>query len=276
MKRAGRLQQKATYGPLSQQTLHTVLKRELLENFGFEQMGAIAELLITRFLALVERYAPATPRLHPFETLVLAVSKDERFDYGKRLERCQLVPVRVRLVTPEELQALAEGTPLAQLRPQMAARILHEAYAQGGVLAYHTLGLLCGLRSVAATGRVLEAYRSAHPGEVLPHSGTIFDLGPTLTHKAQAVLLQRQGLLEQEIARRINHHPGAVARYLNDHARVQALWEEGKDAEMIAFLTGISPSVVQQYIALQTSPAPEAAPVPAPPAGERGDPTHAH
>lgn len=250
MKSANRLHRKATYGPLSQQTLHAVLKRELLDNFGFEQMGAIADLLITRFLHLVDTYAPTAERLRPFEVLVLAVDKGERFGYGKSMERCRLVPVRLRLVTPDELQELVDGTPLLDLRPRMAARLLHEAYRQGGVLSYHTLGLLVGLRSVGGASRLIAAYREAYPEDVPPHSGTIFDLGRTLTHKEQAVLLAEQGLLEQEIARRLHHHPGAVARYLNDNARVLTLHQQGTDVEMISFLTGIARSVVLEYIAL--------------------------
>jgi len=57
--------------------------------------------------------------------------------------------------------------------------------------------------------------------------------------------------LTQEIARRINHHPCAVARYNNDDERVGRLWEEGKSAEMISFLTGLSLEVVQEYIAIR-------------------------
>ena len=53
MKRYGRLQQKEIYGPLCQQTLESRLKRELLTNFGFENMGAVADVLIERFMAIV-------------------------------------------------------------------------------------------------------------------------------------------------------------------------------------------------------------------------------
>ena len=59
MKRAGRLHKKATYGPLCQQTLEARLRRELMTNFGFEQMGVIADVLIQRFLAIIEEYAAA-------------------------------------------------------------------------------------------------------------------------------------------------------------------------------------------------------------------------
>ena len=251
MKRYGRLEQKETYGPLCQQTLESRLKRELLTNFGFENMGAVADVLIERFLAIVEEYAPLQKRLRPYQTMVLAVDKNERFGYGKRMEQCQLVPVFVTIITPEELQALADGARLRHMRPQIAARIMKEAYDQGGVLSFSTVGLLTSLSSNKTISLAVTEFYKQNPDVVLPHSGTILDMGTTLTHKRAAVLLKHQGLLEKEIARRINHHPRSVARYLNDDERVGRLWAEGKSAEMISFITGLSLSLVKEYIAIR-------------------------
>lgn len=251
MKTSGRLHKKAVYGPLCQQTLEAVLKRELMTNFGFENMGVVADVLIQRFLALIEQYAPLQQRFRPYQTLVLAVDKHEKFGYGKRMERCRLVAVVINLITPAELQELAEGAKLQELRPRIVARILKEAYDQGGVLPFSTVGLLTGLHSAAAVGRAVALFYEKNPDVVLPHSGTVFDMGRTLTHKKASVLLKHQGLLEQEIARRINHHPSAVARYNNDDERVGRLWEEGKSPEMISFVTGLSLSVVREYIEIR-------------------------
>jgi hypothetical protein len=251
MKTSGRLHQKAMYGPLCQQTLEARLKRELMTNFGFENMAIVADVLIQRILTLIDEYAPLQKRLRPFQTLVLAVDKNEKFGYGKRMESCQLVPVIVTLITPEELQALANGAKRRVLRAQIAARILKDAYDQGGVLTFSTVGLLTGLYSSSTISSAVALFYEQYPDVVLPHSGTVFDLGRTLTHKQAAVLLKHQGLLEQEIARRINHTPSAVARYLNDDERVGQLWREGKSAEMISFITGISLEVVQEYISIR-------------------------
>ncbi len=248
MNTSDRLRKKSVYGPLSQQTLEAVLKRELLTNFGFENMGVVADVLIQRFLAIIEEYAPSQKKLRPYQTLALAVSKHERFGYGKRMEQCKLVPVILNLVTPEELQELADGSKMQELRPRIVARILKEAYEQGGVLSFSTVGLLTGLHSVTAVSNAVALFYEQNPDEVLPHSGTIFDMGRTLTHKKASVLLKHQGLLEKEIARRINHHPSNVARYNNDDERVGRLLEEGKSVEMISFITGLSMSVAQEYI----------------------------
>jgi hypothetical protein len=42
-----------------------------------------------------------------------------------------------------------------------------------------------------------------------------------------------------------------VARYTNDDERVGRLWSEGKSVDMISFITGLSMSVVQEYIAIR-------------------------
>lgn len=251
MKTSGRLHKKAVYGPLCQQTLEAMLKRELMTNFGFENMGVIADVLIRRFLTIIEEYAPRQQRLRPYQTLVLALDKNEKLGYGKPMEHCRLVPVFVTLITPEELQELANGAKLRELRPQITARILKEAYDQGGVLSFSTVGLLTGLQSPSGISHAVARFYAQNPAVVLPHSGTIFDLGRTLTHKKTAVLLKHQGLLEQEIARRINHHPSSVARYIDDDERVGQLWEEGQSAEMISFITGLSLTVVKEYIAIR-------------------------
>ncbi len=39
--RFSRVHYKAVYGPMAQKTLHNILKRELMEQFGFENMGLI-------------------------------------------------------------------------------------------------------------------------------------------------------------------------------------------------------------------------------------------
>jgi len=251
MSASNRLRNKAIYGPLSQQTLEAVLKRELLTNFGFENMGVIADVLIRRFLEIIEAYAPREQRFRPYQTLVLAVDKHEKFGYGKRMAQCRLVPVIINLITPEELQELAEGAKLRELRPRIAARILQEAYEQGGVLPFSTVGLLTGLHSATTVSKAVALFYEENPDVVLPHSGTIFDMGRTLTHKKTSVLLKHQGLLDLEIARRMNHHPSAVARYNNDDERVGQLWEEGKSPEMISFITGLSLSVVEEYIEIR-------------------------
>jgi hypothetical protein len=242
-----RLSNKAIYGPLSQKTLRSALKRELLTHFGFENMALIADLLIDRFLAIVEQFSAAPGQLQPYQTMVIGVDKREQFGYGTRIANLKLKPAIVSLITPEELLELAQGTPLRELQPRMAARILKEAYAQGAVLTLSIVGLLFGLSPTTISGWIKQ-YNASHPDEVLPYAGVVFDLGPSQTHKGCVLMLHYQGLLTQEIARRTNHDPQRVDKYLKDHRRIVTAHQAGHSFDEICLLTGLSPHLVREHL----------------------------
>jgi hypothetical protein len=248
--RISRAHYKARYGPLAQKTLPNILKRELMEQFGFENMGLIADRLIGRFLEILDQYRPDQVRLLPGQVLWLAVAADEKCGYGKTMMRSRLVPVTLTLVSPEDIEQMAEERiTFKELRPRIVARLLREAKEQGGVLALTDVGLLLGI-SANAVGTAIREYQKQHPGETLPYRGTIHDMGPTVTHKLQAIELKFMGCLTQEIARRIHHDPTNVDIYQNDFERVYQLHQDGKDVNQISFLTRLSRQLVRQYIEL--------------------------
>jgi hypothetical protein len=242
-----RISNKVTYGPLSQKTLHSALKRELLTNFGFENMALIADLLIDRFLAIVNEFTVSPGRMQPYQTMIIGVDKREKFGYGKNILNAKLKAAIVTIITPEEILELANGTPLRKLKPRMAARIIREAFEQGAVLPFSSVGLLFG-HSYEAISNWIKLYKDEHPDEVVPHAGVIFDLGPTQTHKEQILFHHYQGLLTQEIARRTNHDPQRVDKYLRDHQRIVAAHEAGHSHEEVCLLTGLSTKLVQQHL----------------------------
>jgi hypothetical protein len=245
-----RLDYKAKYGPLATKKLENILKRELMEQFGFENMGLIADSLISRFLEIVAEYTPEQKRILPGQVLWLAVAEDERTAPGKPLWKSRLVPVILTVVSSEDLESMAnEGKNHMLMRPYVVARMLKEAKSQGGVLGLHDVAVLLGISQSQVT-RAVDDYHKEHPGEVLPYRGTIHDMGKTVTHKVQAVELKLRGLLTREIARRLHHDPSCIDVYLNDFERVYYLHKDGKAIKQISFLTKIAPSVVQQYIHL--------------------------
>lgn len=242
-----RLSNKIVYGPLSQKTLHNALKRELLTNFGFENMALIADLLIDRLLDIIDEFSVTADRLQPYQTMVIGVDRREKFGYGTSIANVKLKPAIVSLITPEEIQELAEGTALRELQPRMAARIIEEAYAQDSVLTFSIVGLLFGLSQATVSGWIRQ-YKEAHPDEILHHAGVVFDLGRTQTHKGPILMLHYQGLLTQEIARRTNHEPRRVDKYLKDHQRIVTAHEAGHSFDEICLLTGLSPSLVREHL----------------------------
>ncbi len=241
---------KATYGPLAQKTLHNVLKRELMDQFGFENMGLIADGLIRRFLELLDGYSPDRIRLLPGQMLWLAVARNEKTGYGKSMLRSKLVPVVLTVLSSEDLEAMAnDRKTVRELRPTVVARMLKEAEAQGGVLALSDVGAILGV-SFSTVSATVKAYCKEHPDEVLPYRGTLHDLGPTKTHKLQAIELKFMGCLTREIARRIHHDPSSVDAYQRDFERVYQLYRDGKDSNQISFLTKLSRQLVEEYIGL--------------------------
>ena len=233
-----------------QKDLRQVLLHELYTRYGFGEMKAIAEPLVDRILELVRTHTSAAQPLGLYEFLALAVSPEARLGPGRTIQENPLVLVKLSLLSQEERYQLAQGCSWSGLQHDRAARLLKEAYAQGGVLSFTDLALLTG-KSVAGISYALQRYYQEHPEEeTLPHMGTIFDMGRTVTHKREAVWNWLQGLLTQESAQQMDHHPLSVDRYVRDFQRVLALWMDGKEEEQIAFLSNLARSVVREYLAL--------------------------
>ncbi len=242
-----RLDQKVIYGPLSQKTLRNILKRELITKFGFENMSIIADTLVEHFLKIIDQHYVSKDLLKPYQTIALAVDKDQRIGYGKTMSETKLKPVIINLITDEELSELASGSHLKDVRPRMVARILKEAYSQGGVFSYSDVAILCGTSKTYIKDQVARYYETHHP-EILPHIGSIFDSGSTLTHKRIIIKLYLTGLLTKQIAQKTNHHPINVDKYLKTFEQVRALYEDGKTKEEIIFFTQRSERLVDEYL----------------------------
>jgi DNA-binding CsgD family transcriptional regulator len=237
------------YRPAADKNLRGILRQELLTNFGFEHMFLMADVLIDRFLAIVQEADVLHGPLEPFQTVVYGYDKLRKFEFVRRPYHLHLRPARVTIVSAEELSQLCGGASLPRLRAEMAVRILREAYDQRAILSFTDVGLvLC--QSPPRISQLVRGYKQAHPGEFIPHCGSVLDIGGTQTHKREAILLYLQGHLTSEIARQIQHAPENVDRYIYDYQRVIELAEEGKSNSQISFVTGLSPRLVRDHIAL--------------------------
>jgi hypothetical protein len=173
------------------------------------------------------------------------------------------------MITESEIKLLTD----AQLRKDRRARRAFnrarfvrwcfEACEQGGVLTQLDLSLLSGLPANYISQALREYETEA--GEIVPTRGTVHDIGPSVTHKAEVI---RRWLLDEspaQIARVLKHSQEAVDRHIADCQKVRMLAQKFPSADLPT-LTGLSASVVEQYIALlckyepklalcQTSPA---------------------
>ena len=244
-----RLYTKKLYGPLLNKNLRSVLKRELLTNFGFDNMGAIADHLIDRFLKIIEDGTRPKESLLPYQTIVLAVDKHQRRGKGKTMAMTRLKPIILNLMTPDELRRLANGESIRVFRVDRCVRMMKEADEQGAVLSYNDFAVLCGTAANVVC-KIKKEYQRQHPDEIIPHAGTVFDMGRTLTHKKLIIEEYLRCLLTTDIAAKTDHHNSNVDKYIGDFNRILDLYEDGKDEKQIAFLTGLSRSLVKEHVAL--------------------------
>jgi len=163
---------------------------------------------------------------------------------GKPLKDCALASVVLSLIHPDD--AASKGD-LLQLRRQKVARLAEEAKEQGGLLTQEDLAqlLCCDVRTIRRDIQALKA-----TGVIIPTRGQQKDIGPTVTHKGQAVRHWLEGKEPQEVARAIHHSLGAVERYLQHFSRVVFLAGVGFERLQIAFTIGISSATVASYLAL--------------------------
>jgi hypothetical protein len=106
-----------------------------------------------------------------------ALDKNTRGDSPKRKYKTVVLSV----VTDDEITMYEQNRPVKEIRKQVIARIIREAYQQGGILSSRDISLI-----LAASMATVSQARSVYEKEkqtVLPHTGVLHDMGSTVTHK---------------------------------------------------------------------------------------------
>lgn len=215
--------------------------RECPKLFGPVMREKLAEELINIFEAI----APETSRLRPGQILWNALDKRTRGDSPAR----SYVPVVLTVVCEQDVEQLTRGVHMSKIAEKAIARMICEAYDQGGILSCRDLGLIL-LRQPAAISGLRIRYE-AQNGSTLPHTGALHDMGSCVSHKTTII---NKALFERkdpaQVARECNHTQAAVDRYLKDYHRVKTLYRLNQDLEFIHLATQISKHVITQYIQL--------------------------
>jgi hypothetical protein len=222
-------------GPL----LGRLLDREFPKLMG----PILRDRLVEELLALIESVMLPKDYVSPGQVVWCAVDKHTRADSPK----LRLVPVVLTLIDEQDCLKLSTGTPMRDIASNAIARIMNEAYAQGALLSMRDIELL-SWRSRGNLTETRKRYEKNH-GAVLPHTGTLHDMGSCLTHKdviVRKVVVEKKS--PQLVARETNHSLPAVERYLNDFRRVQHCYEKEQSVDFIVAATAIAKHVVLQYI----------------------------
>ena len=203
------------------------------------------EKLADELINIFEAIAPERSRLKPGQALWNALDKNTRGDSPNR----RYVPVVLTLTCEEDIKRLIDGAATHTIAEQAIARMIREAYQQGGILSSRDLGLLT-LRHGSGVSSLRQRYEDEHQC-TLPHTGSLHDMGSCVTHKG---LVVRKAILEKkdpaQVARECNHSQAAVDRYLKDYHRIKTLYDLDQDIDFIHLATEVAKHVIKQYIAL--------------------------
>jgi hypothetical protein len=215
--------------------------REFPKLFG----PVMRERIVDELIALFEKTAPEIKRIKPGQILWNALDKNTRGDSPNR----RYVAVVLSVITEEDVEQLANGVPMPVVANNAIARMMIEAYEQGGILSTRDAGLL-SLRSSSWVSKMRLNYEKEHDC-LLPHTGILHDMGPCISHKTTII---RKVMVEKkdpaDVARECNHTQRAVDRYLKDFHRVKTAYKQNQDNDYIHVVTGIAKHVVEQYIGL--------------------------
>lgn len=205
----------------------------------------LREKLADELIDIFEAVAPECSRLKSGQVLWNTLDQNTRGDSPRR----RYVPVVLTLICEEDIQQLVQGVAMKKIAERSIARMIREAYEQGGILSSRDLGLLT-LRHGSSVSAIRKRYETEHH-KTLPHTGVLHDMGTCVSHKNIVI---RKVVLEKkdpaQVARECNHSQAAVDRYLKDYQRVKTLYTLDQDLDFIHLATQIARHVIKQYIAL--------------------------
>ena len=150
------------------------------------------------------------------------------------------------VVTDDDVTLFEKNKSILEIRKQVIARIMKEAYQQGGILSSRDVALILASKTTVISNARIQ-YETENK-TVLPHPGVLHDMGPTITHKQTIVYKYAvEKKATNIIAIETKHSQKAVDRYIRDYNRVKTLLLENKDLMFIHLTTGIAKNVIKQY-----------------------------
>ncbi len=229
---------------LSVKTLEQSFQRDMVNGFGLAPFNAKGVLNLVKESYLPHLWGKERP-VGIGQARILAVSQKE--PAGKPIKECELVPITLTISHAEEDEEVRVKYGQSNYRRMKIIRMLEEACEQESYLTEEDLSGLMNV-SVRTIKRDVSQLRKAK--YYLPLRGQQKDIGPGVSHKAQAVerYLRREPV--SYIARCMKHSPAAVVRYIKSFARVLVAKSKGLEKEEMSFMLGLSKRLIQEYLDL--------------------------
>lgn len=237
----------AVFSPLQDKELESVLLSLFVNEFGYENKVIFAEAMIQRILETLDAFMPPRSVLKPGQLVWMAVANDGRKHTRTRMREIPHVPVVLDLLTQDDLRRLADGDSYIDVRRRRNARLLEQAFDQGGVLSQSDIAAIT-LISPTLVGLDIKYFQNEEH-RLLPYRGTIQDVGPTITHKVEAIRLFEAGHLEADICTRLSplHSLETVERYIQTYKNVLKLLRRQFSPLQIAQILSMSKKLAAAY-----------------------------
>ena len=201
--------------------------------------------LIDELIKLIEKILPLKDHLNPGQILWSVVSTSTRADSLNP----RFVPVVLTIINEEDIEKLTKGVLMSQIMEQAIARIIQEAYSQGGLLSMRDIGLLTW-RYSGSISPYRKKYEKQHD-ITLPHTGSLQDMGSCISHKSMIIRkIEVDKKDPYAVAKETNHSMLSVDRYIKDFNRVRICHQDGKDVDFISLATGLNKYVIDEYITI--------------------------
>lgn len=234
----------------AKRSLKQQLLAKFLNEYGYERGPVVAAAIVDDLLALIDQlYTEQLPPRH----LNWPAVPIHNGPNGKSPDIQQLVTVRLQMVSDQEVALLNDQKLLGQQAAKRTfnqhrfARWCQQAYQQGGVLSLFDLSLLSGLGE-GQVGYLIRQYEQDHQ-LTLPLRGTVHDVGPSVSHKAEVIRRFLRGQSPAQIARDLNHTQQAVDIYIKDYEVTRKLAQKFPVADIPA-LSRRSASLVKEHLKL--------------------------
>jgi len=237
---------KQVYGRLQEKTLKNSLILHLMENYGYQSKPKVAEALIIDLLSIHAESSKDALELKPGQMVWPAVLKTEKHGNGKTLAKTKSKQVILSVVADSDILDYRRGIKTSRILAKRIARIVNEAYHQGGVLSQADIALIFNLSQARISQLILKYQKEKEV--MLPLRGVVHDIGRSITHKVKIINLYTQNYSTKDIARATSHAPSSVDRYIRDFQRVKILCERGMILSEIAYITSLSENLVTEYV----------------------------
>jgi hypothetical protein len=125
-------QQSSTFSSVLRKSFDSALEYLLYTEYRFLGGKRVVRMIVNDVKGLIEKFFP--DNLEVGQIIWPAVSIDESKEQHKKIEDHKIVPVKLSLVTKEDLEKLEKKVKRNEIEKARAIRLINQAHAQGALL----------------------------------------------------------------------------------------------------------------------------------------------